>query len=180
MSRFANFRAGVREKVTTALGIDNGKGEDELQEPTAEEIEKEEEDSRRNEYRLTIILEKVRDMYYQRGLVGSVEISRSFLCTCNSISCDIDGSSSPESGTTAEEAGAAEAEAQKIPLLVKLTVRNTTRLLQRLEARAKNYRNKPYKADLSVSGSISITDPMGFTGVSISCSATLESLLKTA
>jgi hypothetical protein len=172
MSRFAQFRSGVREKVTNALGIESR--EEEPAEPTAEELAKEEDESRKHEYRLMIILEKVREMYYQRGLVGSVDISRSFLFTCNDISCDIDGTGTPEVEPAVEHASA---EVEKVPMLVKLTIKNVTRLLNRLETRAKNYKTKSYKDDLTISGSINICDPMGFTSVSISCSATLSSLL---
>ena len=168
MSRLAKFRQGVREKVLGKEEADNVADV----EQTAEEVEREEEESRKNEYRLMIILEKVREIYYQRKLVGSIEISRSFLATSNSIGCDIDGT-----GEFEPEVPEAGKEEQKIPLLSRVTINNATRLLNRLEVRAKNYRNKSYKEDLTISGSIDITDPMGFTGVGISCSATISSLL---
>ena len=124
-----------------------------------------------------IILEKVRELYFQRSLVGSVEIERSLLCTSNSISCDIDGTATPEETDAVDESSFSETE--KVPMLAKMTIKNVTRLLNRLEVRARNYKSKPYKDDLTISGSISITDPMGFTGVSISCEATIVSLLAT-
>jgi len=169
MSRFSNFRQNVR----SALGRDGGAEEEDHPEPTAEEIEREEEESRKHEYRLMIILEKVREIYFQRKLVGSIEISRSFLAMSNSVSCDVDGTGEPDPRPV-EVAGK---EDQKIPMLAKVTINNATRLINRMETRSKNYRGKVYKDDLTVSGSISITDPLGFTGVSISCSATISSLL---
>jgi hypothetical protein len=175
MSRLAAFRQNVREKVTSALGIDEHTVDEEAHlEPTPEEIAKEEEDSKKHEYRLVIILEKVRELYQRKGFVGSVDISRSFLCTSNSLSCDIDGSGGSEE-TPLDDSTFAETD--KVPMLSKITINNVTRLLARLESRAKNYRNKPYKDDLTISGSVGFTDPMGFSGVSISCNATVSSLL---
>lgn len=174
MSRFANFRSNVRGKLNSALGIDDHTSiEEGTHEISAEELAKEEEDSRKHEYRLVFILEKVREMYKQKGLVGSVEISRSFLCSSNSIGCDIDGSSADDTST--DESSFSEAD--KAPLLAKVTINNVSRLLKRLETRARNYQYKSYKEDLTISGSIDITDPMGFTGIGISCSATISSLL---
>mmetsp|Transcript_61273 Transcript_61273/g.107626 ORF Transcript_61273/g.107626 Transcript_61273/m.107626 type:complete len:181 (-) Transcript_61273:135-677(-) len=169
MSRFAKLRQNVR----SALGRDGDTNEEETTEPTIEELEKEEEESRKHEYRLMIILEKVRDIYFQRKLVGSIEISRSFLATSNSISCDVDGTTEADSHSL-EAHGPEE---NKIPLLAKVTITNATRLLNRMEVRARHYRSKAYKEDLSISGSINITDPLGFTSVSISCSASMVSLL---
>lgn len=166
MSRFTNFRKNVRENHSEA-------GED-VPEPTEEEIAKEEEDSRKHEYRLVLVLEKVREMYRRKGFVGGVEISRSFLCTCNSISCDIDGTEENEEGTVDESSYS---EGEKVPMLTKITIRNVTRLLTRLEARARHYRNKPYKENLTISGSITINDPIGLSSISISCEATITSLL---
>jgi len=169
MSHFAKFRQNVR----SALGRDSDGNEEESVEPTVEELEKEEEESRKHEYRLMIILEKVREIYFQRKLVGSIEISRSFLAASNSISCDVDGTTEADAHTL-EVHGAEE---NKVPLLAKVTINNATRLLNRMEVRARHYRSKAYKEDLAISGSINITDPLGFTSVSTSCNASMVSLL---
>lgn len=177
MSRFANFRQGVREKVTTALGIE-GNTTDDTAELSEEDLAKEEEDARKHESRLTIIIEKVRELYLQRGLVGSIDISRSLLLTCNTVSCDVDGTATTEESPADDVHHGTEDE--KVPVLTKVAVRSAVRLLNRLEARAKNYKSKPFKDDMSVSGSTSITDPLGLTSVSISCSASVASLLSTS
>ena len=181
MSRFSNFRSGVREKVASALGIDNHTLEEDSSEPTPEELAKEDEESRKHEYRLMLILENIRELYFKRGLIGSAEISCSLLFACNSISCDINGTEEPsgKAECTIEE-NSETSDKDKLPILLKLTIKNVTRLIHRLEIRARNYKDKSYKEDLSIVGSINITDPLGFTSVSITCSASIESLLKPA
>mmetsp|Transcript_8004 Transcript_8004/g.13492 ORF Transcript_8004/g.13492 Transcript_8004/m.13492 type:complete len:200 (-) Transcript_8004:122-721(-) len=192
MSAFPRL-AKFRNKISSALGKDAG--EEEPAEPTAEEIAKAEEDAEKSEYRLILVLEKVREMYFQRRLVGEIEVSRSLLFAESSICCEIDGTADDIDGGTPAAAADdvddyddnnaakgidSQGEEKNIPMLVKAVVKNSDRLLNRLAIRARKYKDKDYKGELTLTGSISITDPMGFTSMGISCTASLESLLESS
>ncbi|KAJ1403770.1 hypothetical protein B484DRAFT_404995 [Ochromonadaceae sp. CCMP2298] len=179
MSRFA----AIRNRVAGALGKGDESSEIiERTEPTEEEVTKEEAEVSRSEKFLIHVLELVRQLYIQRRLVGEVEISRSLLSTENTLCCEIDGTAeqgAQEFASTADSAKTGDTDVETLPLLVRVTVKNADRLLRRLASRAKVYAGKPYKSDLTVSSSINIS-VSGFTGASISLSATVDSLLASA
>ena len=66
------------------------------------------------------------------------------------------------------------------PPRVKAMVKAIGGLLNKLEQRAKCYRGQKYAENLTVSGCISVQDPMGIFGMSITCSATVPSLIESA
>lgn len=191
MSRFANFRQGIREKVSSVLGHPSSEGDtgddgDLASRQAAEELAKEEAEARKHEYRLRIALDKVRQLYYERKLQGSIDISATFLCVTNTISCDVDPSASAhndgidnDGGDIAQDNnGDGDDDEEKTPRITKLALRGAMNLLKRLESRVRAYAHKAYKDDLTISGSIDISDPMGLTGMSVSCSVSVSSLLE--
>eukprot|EP01031_Cornospumella_fuschlensis_P028340 gene28340-34216_t len=147
-------------------------------EASAEQASKEEEESVKEEKNLTRILEMARKMYYEKKIVGSIEVARSFAIFNTSVSCDIDGSE-PEEVAPEDSAVAVKAEEQeKLTRFETLVFRSLTKAVNNLENRAKAYRNKPYRKDLTISTGIYTSDPiLGISSLSVSCSATVESLL---
>jgi hypothetical protein len=161
---FSNIRKDLREK----LGIEPQSTTTESGEPTEEDLAKAVEEATKHEYRLNLILTKIRALYFEHKLVGSVEISSSLFMTSSSIDCDIDGSSGVDEGAEQDK---------KLPVLVKLVLAAANKMIRSLKIRASHYRFKTYKEDITLSGSAGI-DPTGYAGFSISCSATVTSLLE--
>jgi hypothetical protein len=172
---FSNIRKDLREK----LGIEPQSTTTESGEPTEEDLAKAVEEATKHEYRLNLILTKIRALYFEHKLVGSVEISSSLFMTSSSIDCDIDGSSGVDEGAEQDSQfmQKLDGEDKKLPVLVKLVLAAANKMIRSLKIRASHYRFKTYKEDITLSGSAGI-DPTGYAGFSISCSATVTSLLE--
>jgi hypothetical protein len=175
MSSFANIRSRVRG----ALG--RGDESSETAEPTEEDIAKEDAECARSEKFISSVLENVREIYIQRRLVGEVEICRSMLFFENSLLCEIDGTAEQGARETASTTDTVKSDdmtdSDAEPLLVRVTVKNADRLLRRLASRARVYAGKEYRSDLTLSGSINLSIS-SFSGGSITCSASVDSLLQ--
>lgn len=143
---------------------------------TSDEATAGEEEAVKEERYLASILEVTRRMYFERGLVGSIYVSRSLAFYVTSLNCDVDGTSvaglSEETQKLADEA---EEGLTRFERKVVTAVRGAMHTLQK---RALAYRNKGYRKDLTLSCGISVSDPfLGMISTSISCSATVASLL---
>lgn len=151
---------------------------------------------------LVAILETVRGIYFKRGLVGSIDVSKTFLFVGSSVSCDINAVEEEREEKEKEEADESWESQFSIELISDLSstketsassaiddgnknspstlvvASSTNALLDGLSRRAINYSCKSYKDRLTVSGSVNISvSVMTFT---ISCSATVSSLLASA
>lgn len=127
--------------------------------------------TREEERCLTSILELTRRVYYEKGLRGSIEVSRTLTFYAMSSSCDINGSDAGMIGETQKLASGIEKKVMK-------ALRSSMHTLQK---RALVYRNKSYRQDLTLSCGVSMTDPvLGVISTSITCSATVTSLLASA
>lgn len=160
-----------------------GRGKEEAPADVNEEqARKEEEDSVKEEKNLSRILEMARKMYYEKKITGSIDVSRSFAIFTTSLSCEVDGTEPEEEVAEVESTLPAKAEEQeKLTRFESLVFRSLTKAVNNLENRAKAYRNKPYKKDLTISTGIYTSDPiLGISTLSVSCAATVSSLLAAA
>jgi hypothetical protein len=128
---------------------------------------------------MKILLERLRKYYYKKGLVGSVEISRSYLGVESSLSIDIDGTGEYEDEEICEKKSVKMSKMvdKVVEKFLQFIVKGTTTALEQLMNRAKVYAGKSYAADMSLSLSASWSDPQGILGVTISCSASVSSIL---
>jgi hypothetical protein len=145
-----------------------------------EKEKKEDEEAVKEESRLCKIFEICRDYFIFQQLVGSVYVSSSFLAFGNSISCDIDGTAEDAvadlAKVTEEQLKVDEQELGKIEKMVCNSVRKA---MDNLEKRARAYKDKTYKKDLTLCTSVSVTSPVfGLVSFSINISATVGSLLE--
>lgn len=83
-------------------------------------------------------------------------------------------------GDDEEEDGLVEDNAKPPNAIQKLAIGGITKIINALERRAKGYKNKSYRANLTLSAGLDVAIPLGFIGMSISCSATVDSLVKYA
>lgn len=215
-----NFRDRVKQRAQNLFGKKDS-NEIEPQEPSEEEIKRQEEESAKGERRMKILLERVIQKYYEQHLAGEIEIVHSAFMVETTIACEIDGTSGdvPEGlgdeahaaneaqflqeegddaasastetdadsaaapaaqAPTASGSSAEAAELKSVPLTIRTLLKGINGMLSKLERRAQNYRGEHYKEGLTLGGAVSVTDPTGYFGISLSCSATVESLLDSA
>lgn len=146
--------------------------EEQQEEPT--ETKSKEEDAVREERILCSILEVSRRQFFEMGLVGSIDVSRSLAIYTSSISCEVDGydiSSFDEELKSEKDSG--------YNMFEKRLKSAVCGAIRTLRHRARAYRNKPYRKDLTLTCGVTISDPfLGLVSTSVQCSATVESLLK--
>lgn len=146
--------------------------------PNEEQLAKEEEEAVKGEKNLKRILEAARKLYFEKRIAGTIDVARSFAVHTTSLSCDIDGTQAEDDSGDNESVIEDEVEAEKLSRFEKIAMNSLVRAINTLENRAKAYRNRPYKNDLSISTGVYVTDPfLGISTLSISCSATVSSLL---
>eukprot|EP01039_Chlorochromonas_danica_P003204 gene3204-3509_t len=163
----------------------NKKEESTTSEPSEEQLLKEEEEAVKGERNLKRVLESARRLFLEKKIEGSIDVSRSFAFYTTSLSCTIDGSScsgSTSSNSSGEDDVAAavveEGEREQLTRFERIVFSSLTKAVNNLESRAKAYRRAVYKDDLTLSTGLSLTDPfLGLSNLTISCSATVSSLL---
>lgn len=144
-------------------------------EPSEEALAKEEEEAVKDEKRLKRVLEMARRHFFEKRIVGSIDVARSFGIFTAGASCDIDGTEAEEE--LAEEVEKEE-DKEKLSRFERIIMSSLTKAVNALESRAKAYRHRPYKKDLSLSTGIYVTDPfLGISTLSVTCTATVTSLL---
>lgn len=135
-----------------------------------------EEEAVKEEKFLSTILEVSRKIFYEKHLVGSIYLSRSFAFYSSSLSCDVDWSTMSEEVTTASPSVAEDVEG--MTRFEKKVVKAVQGAVRTLQSRARAYRNKPYRDGITLTCGISVSDPfLGLISTSVSCSATIASLL---
>lgn len=145
-------------------------------EPSEEQQAKDEEDAVKEEKSLQLILEKARKLFFEKRIVGSIDVARTFGMFTTGLSCEIDGSE--EADVTPDEQPAAAEDKEKATRFEKVIITSLVKAVNSLEGRAKAYRSRAYKKDLSLSTSIYVSDPiLGISSLSVSCTATVSSLL---
>lgn len=142
---------------------------------------KAEEDAAKEEKYLSSILEITRRLFYEMGIVGAIDVTRSVAIYSSSIHCEVDGtnmaafeeelSAAQDAASTSKDGGSTMFERR-----VTDAVRGA---LSTLANRARAYRNKPYRSDLVLTCGITLSDPfLGVISTSVGCSATVTSLLE--
>ncbi len=164
----------LKDRVNARLGKD----ESSTPEDTTEQDLKEEKDTIKEENRLISLIEKARSLYIEKGLVGSVEITRSFAAFYRTVSCDIDGVAEKSNALSEDVEVSVDNEGDESASRVRdLSFAGIERCIKTLEKRASAYRNKSYKSDLSLSSTIYVSGPLlGLVTISISCTAKVDSL----
>lgn len=147
---------------------------------TASADSKAEEDAAKEEKYLSSILEVTRRLFYEMSIVGAIDVTRSVAIYSSSIHCEVDGTnmaafeaelSAVQDAATSKDGGSTMFERR-----VTDAVRGA---LSTLANRARAYRNKPYRSDLVLTCGITLSDPfLGVISTSVSCSATVASLLE--
>lgn len=136
------------------------------------------EDAVKEEKYLSSILEVTRKLYYEKGIVGSIDVIRSFTIYSSSIHCEVDGTNitafveelNHEGESSAIDSGSTMFE-RRMRDAIKGAVST-------LKHRARAYRGKSYRRDLILTCGITLTDPfLGMISTSVTCSATVASLL---
>ena len=164
----------IKERVNARLGREGTAAD------TAEQDLKEEKDTAKEEGRLIALIEKARSIYIEKGLVGSVEITRSFAAFYRTVSCDIDGVAERQQLNAIEDGVEVDGD-ESAAKAQELSIDGIGRCVKQLEKRATAYRNKSYKADLSLTSTIYVSGPLvGLVTVSISCTAKVDSLNNSA
>lgn len=163
MSRFGKF-----------LGKLSGSEQPSAEQLNEEQIAKEEQDAIKEEKRLSQVLDMVHKLYQEYKLVGSVDASRTFALCTTSISCEIDGNETFESELDHEShAGGSDED-----MFQKAVKSSVTRSINSMINRAKAYKKKPFKDNLTIANSVSISGPvLGLFSIYVSCSATISSLI---
>lgn len=206
MFQFVNQMSG---NVASTLGLGKQKEESNSGEypPTPEQIadlqqkqfdeelekhKKLEREARKNEASLIILLEKARDVYVEKQLVGSIDVNWAFSVFCRSVSCKVHkeemepefvlSESGRESFEVRPEKSSNEASISEDGLYLAamhhLATVGVGQCIGNLKSRAVAYKRKKYRADIMLTHSYSVADPfMGLARFSISCSANAESLL---
>jgi hypothetical protein len=154
-------------------------GEHEKEAENEQQNKKNEEDAVKEEGRLTKVLEASRNYFIAEKLSGNVTVFYSFLIFGNSISCDIDGSSEmSEDSSNETNQKVDKEEVEKLDRFQTTVVNSTKKAIKNMENRALAYKDKPYRGDLQLSSSVSVTTPgLSLASFSITCTATLASLL---
>eukprot|EP00600_Ochromonadales_sp_CCMP1393_P009637 CAMPEP_0174955720 /NCGR_PEP_ID=MMETSP0004_2-20121128/1139_1 /TAXON_ID=420556 /ORGANISM="Ochromonas sp., Strain CCMP1393" /LENGTH=167 /DNA_ID=CAMNT_0016203681 /DNA_START=26 /DNA_END=529 /DNA_ORIENTATION=- len=129
---------------------------------------------------IKIMLEKIRRYFYKRNLVGSVDITRSYISAEASLSVEIDGSGD-YTGESIKDTRKMGIKVNKtvdavMERFIGLVVKGTQQALEQLIYRSKTYYGKSYKDDMTLSASLTFTDPTGYFGVTIGIAATVQSM----
>lgn len=91
---------------------------------------------------------------------------------------ELDGVQSNEAtGSEQDAAGTTDQDMNWAPPRVKAMVKRVGGLLNRMEQRAKCYKNQKYAESLTLSAGAGISDPAGLFSVSITCSASVPTLI---
>jgi hypothetical protein len=169
MSRIGQFMNKMK-------GVEPSEADKEAE--TEQQNKKDEEDAVKEEGRLTKVLEVSRNYFISEKLSGNVTVYYSFLVFGNSISCDIDGSSEMSEDSSNETNKKTDEEVEKLGRFETAVVNSTKKAIKNMENRALAYKDKPYRGDLQLSSSVSVTTPgYSLATFSITCTATLSSLL---
>jgi hypothetical protein len=167
MARFRNF---LQDKFGN---------KDQEQDPVEAEIkkhQKEEEDAANDEKRLKIVLEIIRQLYFQHKLTGTVEVGRSVRGFYSNVSCEVDGTGNDSE--VPEDLAEEHFDQDQLSRFEKMVVAAANRSIDTMIHRARGYKHKSYRKDLTVTNSAYITDPFfGIFTLYISTAATCESLL---
>lgn len=143
---------------------------------------KAEEDAAKEEKYLSSILEVTRRLFYEMGIVGSIDVTRSVAIYTSSIHCEVDGTNMAafeEELSAAQNAPAATSKDGGSTMFERRVTDAVRGALSTLANRARAYRNKPYRSDLVLTCGITLSDPfLGVISTSVSCSATVTSLLE--
>ncbi len=165
----ARFRSFLQDKF----------GNKEQEDPVDAQIKKhqqEEEDAAKDEKRLKMVLELIRKLYFEYKLIGTVEVGRSIGGFYSNVSCEVDGSA--EDKEAVEDLGEDQFDKEQVSNFEKIVLASANRSLDTMIHRARGYKHKSYRNDLTVTNSAYITDPFfGLFTLYISTSATCESLL---
>lgn len=175
---------GIVNRVNATLHSKNSQEpqEDKGDKQTTEEEEQHEVESTKNESKLITILEKARELYIEKGLVGNISITSSFTVFYASVACDIDGVAEQEKeheDVKPDEIKLTKAESvdQNTSSFVKMAISGVNKCISMLERRAVAYGVKPYKSKLSLTNTIYVTLPiLSMMTISVSCTATVASL----
>lgn len=174
----ARFRSFLQDKF----------GNKDNEDPVEAEIKKhqeEEESAAKDEKRLKIVLELLRSLYYEYKLTGTVEVGRSVGGFYSNVSCEVDGAGGEENerASLAEDGSSAIADdpsldKDQLSRFEKIVLASANRSLDTMIHRARGYKHKNYRKDLTITNSAYITDPFfGIFTLYISTAATCESLL---
>jgi hypothetical protein len=173
MSRLGQFGKNFVDKINVAIGKDVSKDasaadpkESVESAPTENEINE--------ESTLLVILDHVRQLYIERRLIGSIEVSTTIFAIYNSVECNIDEAQFIESEGLEEKI----VENKKLTRIQKIAIGGLEGMMKTLHFRARAYKNKSYKDSITISNGIYHTFPMSVFGLSVICSATVDSLLK--
>lgn len=134
--------------------------------------EKAMEDAVREERFLSSILEVARRLYFETGLVGGIDVYRTFAIYSSYLHCDVDGTD-----LNAFEDGVADNEGN-LSMFERRAMDAVKGAIATLKHRARAYRNKSYRKDLTLTCGLTFSDPfLGMISTSVQCSASVASLL---
>lgn len=123
----------------------------------------------KDEEGLRRILELTRNLFITHKINGSVEVTYGAFAFSTSVSVEINGS---------EEQPSPDIDESRLTPIEKAVMSGVRSNVDNLAHRAKNYVNASYKAGLTLSNAISISDPItGAFSMSVSLSASVDSLL---
>jgi hypothetical protein len=170
MARFRNF---LQEKLGT-------KEEEDPVEAEIRKHQKQEEDAEKDESKLKLVLELVRALFFEHKLVGSITVSKTMGVLTRTLSCEIDGTElSTNDGDNGGPQESLTSDRDQLSRVEKLIMSAVTASIDGMIGRARAYKSKSYRKDLSLSNSVSVSDPFfGIVGMYVCCTATAESLLR--
>jgi hypothetical protein len=162
----------LRARLTGKGGNDSGDGKKKGDEVEGAEAD---EEAVREEKFLSKVLEVTRGMYFEKKLVGSIYACRSFAFYSSSLNCDVDSTAPIEEEETEIRESTGN---EQMSFFERKVVTGVKGAISTMQRRAKAYKNKPYRKDLTLSCGLSVSDPfLGLISTSITCSATVASLL---
>lgn len=147
------------------------------EEKEPEEIDNElTEAAEKDEKSLRKIFDIARKVYLNKKLIGSFEVSRTMGAMSSCVSCDFDGQEDE-----VQEYDHKLSDSEDLTRFEKAAERAISVAIESMCKRSRAYRKRTYAKDITLSSSISISDPfLGVLSVQFTCSASLTSLLACA
>ena len=133
----------------------------------------------KDERRLKVVMDSIRKLYAEYHLTGSFDVYKSFGAFTQSLSLEITTEEEEAATTDDTETDSVLAEeVEQKTNFQKIVIAAARKGIVTLMRRSRAYKKQQYRKDLTLSTSISVSDPfLGIMSTSISLSASAESLI---
>ena len=142
------------------------------------EVKKAHENAQRvisDETGVKLLLDKVRKLYYDYRMVGEIQVTKMGLFE-SSLSCEVDGTGEYFKDLDTNEVKINKFVDSIAAEVITIISFGVDKMLNDIMYRSKQYWEKSYRDDMTLSGTFTFEEPNGIFSMSIQCSATVKSM----